>query len=237
MKSQLLKLLVISILICNSLNLKAQNYIVGDVNFVLGMKDYINYANINRTNSPANLPYENIKGSPFLFEDFVNGKVKLKDGKTYEGPLRYDIYADEIEFKTSEGEIYTVINPETIEKISLNEKQFIFIPKSNKSKQGGYFEVLVEGEYLLLTKHGVILKDPVPEKPYVAAKPATFITKDGKYYLQNENSGLVEIKNKEAVTSIDPNKSNDISKFIKENKLKLSDKTDLITLVNFLNAS
>ena len=89
----------------------------------------------------------------------------------------------------------------------------------------------------MLAKHSVILKDPVPEKPYVAAKPATFVTKDDKFYLKNENSGFVEIKNKEVVTAIDPERSESISKFIKENKLKLSEKSDLIELVNFLNVN
>lgn len=218
-----------------TVDLQAQNYIVGDLNFALGMNDYINYTNIKRTNAPANLPYEDINGSPYIFENFATGKVKLKEGKTFEGPLRCDLYAGEIEFKTTDGEIYTIINPETIENININDRKFIYIT-SGKKANSGYFEVIQEGEFSLLAKHSVILKDPVPEKPYVPGKPATFITKDDIFYVLNDKTGLVEIKNKEVLTGIDETRTESIKGFIKENKIKTSDKSDLIEMVNFLNA-
>ena len=230
MKSQFIKLLVFTFILTISKNSHAQN-------FILGIGDYINYANINRTNSPTIEPYGNIKGSPYILEEFEIGKIKLKDGKTYEGPLRYDIYANQFEFKTKEGEVYSIINPEKIEKISLSKKQFVFITDKAKSNTGNYCEVLVEGEYSLLVQHTVILKDPVPAKPYVDAKPARFVTKDDKFYIKNENSGLVEIKNKDVIVAIDPTRSADISKYINGSKIKVSNKSDLIELMNFLNAN
>lgn len=223
------------IFISCAINLQAQNYIVGDVNFALGMNDYINYSNINRTNSPANLPYEDIKGSPYIFENFAIGKVKLREGKTFEGPLRCDIYAGEFEFKTKEGDIYTIINPEAIENISINDRKFIFIPDRKRAGSGDYFEVILEGNFSLLTKHNVVLKEPVPEKPYVPGKPATFVAKDDVFYVLNDKTGLIEIKNKESLTGIDKSRSENIKAFIKENKIKISDKTDLIEVTNFLN--
>lgn len=236
MKSKFYKAIALFLLISSTVDLKAQNYIVGDLNFALGMNDYINYANIKRTNSPANLPYEEIKGTPYIFENFATGKVKLKEGKTFEGPLRCDVYADEFEFKTKEGEIYTIINPETIDNISIDERKFVFVPDGKKTNSGNYFEVLLEGKYSLLTKHSVILKDPVPEKPYVPGKPATFVTKDDIFYVLNDKTGLVEIRNKEVLTGIDETRTESIKDFIKENKIKTSDKSDLIEMVNFLNA-
>lgn len=182
------------------------------------------------------MSYEDIKGSPYLFEKFETGRINLKDGKIYEGPLRYDMYANQFDFKTKEGDVFSVINPETIEKISIDKRLFVYMITDTKLNSGSFLEVLLEGKYSLLAKHHVILKDPVPAKPYIDAKPATFVLKDDIFYIRNENSGLVEIKNKEVVSAIDPNRSNDISKFIKVNKIKLSDKPDLIELVNFLNA-
>lgn len=236
MKSQLLISIAFFFLMSCTVHSQAQNYIVGDVNFALGMNDYINYTNIKRTNSPANLPYEDIKGSPFIFEDFATGKVKLKEGKTFEGPLRCDIYAGEFEFKTKEGEIYTIISPETIENISINDRKFIFIADSKKDNSGNYFEVLLDGKYSLIVRHSVYLKEPVPEKPYVPGKPATFVAKDDVYYILNDETGLVEIKNKEVLTGIDETRSENIKAFIKEGKIKISNKEDLIGMVNFLNA-
>jgi hypothetical protein len=200
------------------------------------MGDYINYTNINRTNSPANVSYEDIKGSPYIFAEFETGRIKLKDMKTFEGPLRYDIYANQFEFKTKEGQIYSIVNPETIEKIYVDSRIFVYVVNNEKTNAGNYFEVLVDGEYSLLVKHSAILKDPVPAKPYVDGKPATFITKDDDFYLLNENSVLVQIRNKDSVIDIDQARSAEISKFIKEKKIKLSNKSDLIELTNLLNA-
>jgi len=236
MKSKFFKAIALFLLISSTVDLKAQNYIVGDLNFALGMNDYINYANIKRTNSPANLPYEEIKGTPYIFENFATGKVKLKEGKTFEGPIRCDVYAGEFEFKTKEGEIYTIINPETVDNISIDERKFVFISDGKKTNSGNFFEVLLEGKYSLLAKHSVILKDPVPEKPYVPGKPATFVTKDDIFYVLNDKTGLVEIRNKEVLTGIDEKRTESIKGFIKQNKIKTSDKSDLIEMVNFLNA-
>ena len=228
MKAKILILIVFTFVVI-SVKAQVQNY-------MLGVDEYIDYANIKRTNSPGSQPYDNIKGSPYLFEDFITGKIKLKDGKTYEGPLRYDIYANKIEFKSSAGEVFSVINPETIDKIFMNESRLIFIPDNKNVQEGNYYEVLIEGEFSLLVKHTTILKDPVPAKPYYAAKPAMFVTKENNFYLLSENSGLVEIKNKEDLAGIDTNRGDEISKYIKENKMKLSNRSDLIELTNFLNA-
>jgi hypothetical protein len=229
MKSQFLKFFVFSFILSISIKMHAQN------NYLLGMGDYINYANINRTNSPANLPYEDIKGSPYLFGEFETGRINLKDGKIYEGPLRYDMYANQFDFKTKEGEVFSVINPETIEKISIDKRLFVYVINNEKPNTGSYYEVLVDGEFSLLAKHWVILKDPVPAKPYIEAKPATFVAKEDIYYIQNENSGMVEIKNKDVLTGIDSNRTDEIKAYIKENKIKTSSKSDLIEVVNFLN--
>ncbi len=203
---------------------------------MLRQKGWYNYANINRTNSPANVPYEDIKGSPYIFGEFEVGKVKLKDMKTFEGPLRYDIYANQFEFKTKEGEVFSIVNTETIEKIYVGTRIFVYVVNNEETNAGNYFEVLVDGEYLLLDKHSAILKDLLPAKPYVDAKSAAFVTKEDKFCILNENTGLNEIKNKDVVIDIDPDRSADISKYIKGNKIKVSNKSDLIELMSFLNA-
>lgn len=231
MKSQFLKILAFSFVLIISVRTQAQ------VNYLLGMSDYINYANINRTNSPANVSYEDIKGSPYIFEEFEPGRIKLRDMKTFEGPLRFDIYANQFEFKTKEGQVYSIVNPETIEKIYVGSRIFIYVVSNEKTNTGNYFEVLVDGEYSLLVNHSAILKDPVPAKPYIDAKPATFVAKDDDFYILNEISGLVQIKNKDSFADINSDRSSEISKFIRDKKIKVSKKSDLIELVTFMNAN
>ena len=200
-----------------------------------GLQEYVDYANINKTNASINNPYADFKGSPFLTEDFNEGRIKLKNGKIYEGLLRYDIYADQIEFKTTDDNIYAVKNPETLDKITINSSQFISFSKEGGNSLDGIFEVLTDGEYLLIEKHVVELKDPVAAKPYVEAKPASFSTKKSKYMILNQEGEFIEINNKKDLLILNTQKSNELGNFIKKNKIKASKKEDLIKFTNFLN--
>ena len=82
----------------NIINLNAQVH-------VGGIEEYIDYANITYATAGVNNSYENIAGSPFYFDEFIEGQIKLENGKIYQGPLRYDVYTYQIEFKTSNGKI------------------------------------------------------------------------------------------------------------------------------------
>jgi hypothetical protein len=203
--------------------------------YIMGIGDYIDYANIDRNLNRNENSYANIQGSPFLFSNFKNGQIKLKDGKIYEGPLRYDIYADQIEFRTSTGDIFAVKNPETIDKVTLGDLQLKCFSTINGNSLDGIFELLAEGNYILFEKHVVILKDPVPPKPYVEPKPATFVKKKSEYLVMNPKGEFIPIANKKDFAAIYPGKKALIEKFVKENKIKISNKEDVVELVNFLN--
>ena len=201
--------------------------------YVLGLQDYINYEHIDR-NMAKTSSYENIKGSPFISKDFADGQIRLNNGKIYKGPLRYDIYADQIEFKTSTGEIYAVLNPETVDTAVIGKNKFKYLaPEENKSVNG-FYEMLVEGNFTLFEKHQIILKDPQAARPYVEAKPARFETKESKFVIQDANGKLTEIKNKNDLLLSESN-TEKLELFIKKNKIKPSDKNDMIRFVEFLN--
>jgi hypothetical protein len=200
-----------------------------------GLQEYVDYANINISDNRVNNPYAKFKGSPFLTADFNSGQIELKNGKIYEGLLRYDIYADQIEFKTADGNIYAVRNPEVLGKITIHNSQFISFSKVEGNSISGIYEILADGVYLLIEKHKVELKDPVAAKPYVAAKPASFSTKKSKYFILNLEGEFIEINNKKDLLTLRTEKSNEVEKFIKKNKIKTSKKRDLIKFVNFLN--
>lgn len=203
---------------------------------VLGLQEYINYANINKSNERDN-SYSTFAGNPFLTKDFKEGQIDLIDGKKYKGLLRYDIYADQIEFQTTDGSIYAVKNPEMVKNLVIDSKSFRSYQKQEGNILEGIYEILEEGNYLLLEKHKVILKDAVPAKPYGEAKPATFHTKRSSFYILNQEGEFIEIENKKSFLELDVEKSNEIMSFIKKNKIKYSDRNDLKELVQYLNIS
>ncbi len=200
-----------------------------------GLQEYVDYASINISNTSFNNPYADFEGSPFLNSDFDIGQIKLKNRKIYEGLLRYDIYADQIEFKTADGNIYAVKNPEVLGEITINSSHFICFNKIEENSLEGIYEVLADGEYLLIEKHQVELKDPIAAKPYVEAKPASFSTKKSKYFILNLEGRFIEIKTKKDLIALDTKKHDELKSYIKKNKIKISRKEDLISFVNFIN--
>ncbi|MDX1285395.1 MAG: hypothetical protein R3182_10290, partial [Draconibacterium sp.] len=187
-----------------------------------GMDEYIDYANIVRNSSGPNNKYSEMAGIPFLNEDFEMGTVKLRNGQLYKGPLRYDIYADEIEFKTKDGKIYEIRNPETVEKVAIGERKFLCFAKEEGRNMDGLFEELVNGDFTLLSKHRVYLKDAVPAKPYVEPKPATFIKKKSNYLVIDTEGDVISVASKQDLLILASNTS-EAKSFIKKNKVKIGD--------------
>ncbi len=201
--------------------------------YILGLDQYMNYEHIER-NMAKTATYNDVKGSPFMSKEFIDGQIKLNDGKIYKGPLRYDIYADQVEFKTSGGEIYAVQNPETIESAVIGDHIFKYLaPEKNKSIKG-FYDVLKEGSYTLLEKHQILLKDPQAARPYIEAQPAKFITKESKFYILDATVNYTEIKSKKDLIVSEAN-TEKLESFIKKNNIKPSDRNDLIRFVEFLN--
>ena len=136
--------------------LVASNYTNAQV-YVGGLQEYIDYSNINNVRDRINNPYSNFSGSPFLNKDFKKGQIKLNNGKIYEGRLRYDVYADQIEFEMSDGNIYAVKNPETIKEVTIGKQNFISLNKEAGNSLDGIYEIVAKGEFMLLEKHEVEL--------------------------------------------------------------------------------
>lgn len=204
-------------------------------NHILDLGEYIDYANIDRNLNLNTNTYTNISGSPFMFPNFKQGQIQLKDGKIYEGPLRYDMYADQIEFRTTEGDIFAVKNPESVDKVKFGDVELKYFSKNSGNSIDGLYEILVQGKYMLFEKHIVILKEPVAPKPYVQPKPATFTTKKSDFLIMNPEGVITLIDTKKDLSLLNPEKTAQIEKFVKSKKIKITEKKDMLEFVNFLN--
>lgn len=200
--------------------------------YMAGIDEFIEYNNINMTNSRSDNSYADIEGTPFLYGDFVVGQVKLNNGKYYEGELRYDNYKRNLEFKNEKGEVYEVLTPENINSVSLGD---VTLKHVLIEGEGGFYRQLVAGGYNLLVLNEAEYQDPKPARPYVEAKPARFIEKAPEYFLYSDANGLVELKNKKNLENVYPEKSKEIEAFIKSEKIRFSSDDDLKKLVEYLN--
>ncbi len=180
--------------------------------------------------------YTDIEGNPYYFEDFREGSVITKDAKKYNGVFRYDLYSDQIEFKIDE-DAYWIANPELVEYLKIDDRVFMFFDKDLvDSKKGYYYEILVMGECKLMKRKGVNLKPAEQAKPYVDAKPATFVDRQPQYFIQIGIAHPQKITNKKSLLELLSDKESEISKFIKKNKISASNENELIDLVNYYNS-
>src|SRR6476661_4223870 len=103
--------------------------------------------------------YENVVGSPYLFEDFKPGKVILASGKAYEGlVLQYDQVADQLIFKYQQEQPQHFVEQATEFWLldTLNGEHLHFkngFPPVDKFTSASYYQVLSTGKASLLRKH------------------------------------------------------------------------------------
>ncbi len=189
----------------------------------------------NNLSLPAENPneYQNIEGSPYLKSEFIDGVIYLKDTTAFKLPLRYNIYANEMEYQLKEV-IYKVGNPQSLKKIVLGESVFIYLPFLQK---GGYFELLESGKCFLVQKRSVKFKPAEGPKPIeVTTTPAKFIREPDVFYIGVKDSKTSEIANMKSVINALQDQKLKIESFIKTEKIKKTTKENLIKIVEYYNS-
>jgi hypothetical protein len=222
----MLRITIVILLIANSHFCFTQEIIPG-------MDEYIKHAQIDR-NVEKPVDYKYVQGSCYLIELFIDGRMILNTGQTFEGPIRYDIYADQIEFKNQANEIFTVQNPGIIRTVFLDSVKFNYFEPGEFENVKGFYELLVLGNYSLYRKYQILLKNPEAAGPGLYSSAAMFIPQDSKYYIMDPDASFTEITNKKDLLM--PGRDTDeLEKFIKANKIKAKVEKDLIRFTVFLN--
>ncbi|MGQ8337904.1 hypothetical protein ACUNWD_15245 [Sunxiuqinia sp. A32] len=183
------------------------------------------------------LAYEDIKGSPYLQEDFIEGLIIINDSSLYKGvPMRYNVYNEIIEFEHPNGTILEIDNPDQFREYIINDQAFIYhtLAKTNKNEKG-FYEVLVSGKLTLAKKYNIELKDPLPPQAYKDAKPAEFSFKPSYYYIIKGNQ-ISEVSNEKNLLEAISSNQNNIKSYIKKNKLKVKKEDDLKNIIEYYNS-
>ena len=183
-------------------------------------------------NAVGGLSYDDIKGSPYYSNEFVNGTVYLKDGKSVSLPLRYDLLRDEIEFKRDQ-KIFWIIKKDVL--YIQYGKEMLF-PEALPIDPGKsiYFFSLGKEKYSLYIRKKISFYPKEPVKAYAENVPDRFERERDVYYLKQENMPAIEIKSKKVLSEI-LSENEPALDFIKKSKIKANKVEDLLELVKFLN--
>jgi hypothetical protein len=217
--------------------LMSQFQIVTDAKTVKQFNDYQPKAGLNHPR--FNNPHSGVDGSPYLFRDFIIGEAISTDNTRYiNANFRYNMYTDQIEYEKY-GEVYILNNPGDFEYFILGDHILcyrLFSTPDGLLKKG-YFQLLNKGEdAVLFKKKNVRFVPPKEAEAYAPASPAKFMSASDSYYISFQGRPLVmlNLKKKEFLT-VFPEKSNEIEKYIANEKLSIRKEEDLLKLVEFYN--
>ncbi len=180
----------------------------------------------------------NIKGSPYLNNEFVTGTIYTTQKQQYNGiPLRYNIYNDDLEFKKPSEEVLALAAPEIVEYAVFGENILSFSDyyQGNKVKKG-FLLVLEPGKASLMAKASVTFQKATEPAAYKDAEPAKFIRKADTYYIRIGNTTAVEISNKKSLLEAFPDNRDKVEAFIDKNKIKTNKAESLKEVVKYYNS-
>lgn len=155
---------------------------------------------------------------------------------------KYNAYTDKIEILN--GSDVRVLNPEkgVILASADSKKNYIYTDYINKKNETvvGYLNIISKNAKISLFKKEQIILVPASEakSPYDIPKPAHYKKLEPEYFIQlNENNTIVPFpKKKKEIEKIVTGKEKEITLFIKENKISLTNEEDMIKLTSFLNS-
>ena len=183
----------------------------------------------------------NIKGSPFIYEDFVTGQIVFESGKNITGDFRMDLHAHKIQTKNNDGKIFEISIDSTFEliiggkKYSFHEldlvetNNFIILRECLKLENISLYEFFNKD-----------LKKPI-EVTGSAANSGYGKTADPEwvdqsvYIIYYKNKYHEVPKNHKKMIGLKLFNEKDYTKFRKENKINLKKEKDLKQLITFFN--
>ena len=183
----------------------------------------------------------------YLFPDFSKSKILMKNGQIQDPVMNYNMVTEKMVF-IRDNIYYDLLLPEMVDTIYLQESKFVPVGKS-------FFEVLLSGPAALFIQHtGSIL--PAGKQVgyggtsqvasttsltsinlasgyYNLPLPGDFIVKVTPVYWIRKDNEMFSFLNERQFINLYPDKAARIKAFIKENRIKVDKRDQLIKLVNY----
>ncbi len=175
--------------------------------------------------------YKGIKGSPYLFQNWVSGKIVNLDNEIFMvDEMNYNGYTQEIEIK--QGNRYISLNENFYKRIEFNwnGETFNYQRVLDRERPNTFLQVLYKGKKLKLIKDFEIkLSERVVQDVGKKVEMKRFSAQHN-YYLANFGE-LEEIKLKKK--SIVKQLGKEVDAFSKQNKIDLSTESGLVKVLEF----
>ena len=184
------------------------------------------------------ISYTDIKGTPFLFDDWVSGIVILGNGETFNNvPLKYNVFDEKLYFKNPKNnELLEFLQP--VKSFKFNELKGAGVfskgfPAIDRFNSETFYDVLFDGKVKLLNKK---YKTILEVRPYNSATVEKSFVDRNDYYIVKGNK-IERIKNsRKDFLDIFSDKSAQIDAFIKKEKINFKNNDDLVKVFNYFES-
>ncbi len=193
-------------------------------------------------NVVRSIKYTDVQGNPYLFEQWVNGTIRLGNGKSYTNvPLRYDIVSDELQYKDNKSDqalnfIDPVVEFQLMPGTESGESPMIFrngFISDDGTSVKAYYQVLFDGALKLLKRNTKVIFET---REYSSAITTKTFREEEYYYLYKNNKTVRIKKDKKQVLATLADRATELETFIKSNALNLKNESDLVRLIAHYNS-
>ncbi|AXG68366.1 hypothetical protein KORDIASMS9_00581 [Kordia sp. SMS9] len=184
------------------------------------------------------IDWENVKGSPYLHEEYKLAKFYVANKSYGNIMMRFNTYTDEVELMPEEidGEIGALMKIDG-SRVAFGNKMLKLLSYTDEDGNAdkGYFLVLNSADNLnlLLKKKCIFSPNEKALTANQADRKAKFTQYD-YYYILKDGTPIAVTPKKKSITSIFPDKKNEIKEYIKSEKLKLKKQEDFAKLVDYI---
>lgn len=185
----------------------------------------------------------------YQYSQFANAQVVFKSGVISNAKLNYNIFLDEMQFITINGDTLALDNEETIRVITVNNDSFYY-------DKGYLLHVTSNSMLKLAVKQGFRILDRQKKTAYggsssvssirninaysngrriynIGVSQDVILEKDDHYYIGDKYSHFV-FASKKNLLHLLPKHNDSIRKYLKENEIEFHKKEDLEKLLKFL---
>jgi hypothetical protein len=184
-----------------------------------------------------------VLGTPFMSDSWMFGYFYAYDTIKIEGLFKYNVYNQEIAFIYGQDTM-SIASPLNVDTIAFSGKNFTYSlyieeKRGTDALASAYFEILNNGEFKLLKKNYVEIKENSYAKNYMGGGGdgrEYFIHKSSLYYKPEPGSAAFKLqKNRRKILNLFEDKKEEISSFMKQNDLNVTSEEDLIKIFNYYN--
>jgi hypothetical protein len=175
----------------------------------------------------------NIKGSPYLHDEFIKGDVYYdKKFKVEQIPLRLNLYNDEFEYQVK-STVMAFSHPNKIDQVVVGEEVFIYLPETPGNMVSGFVRKWNNKSPCLITKMKAEFFNKEDPKPFEETKPDRFERALDKNFIMMSDSEIEKVTSVKKLIKLLGDHSSELTAFAKKEKTSSGNAEELGQLLEY----